>query len=473
MNWRDYEKEIHQQFQEMYPDAEITHNTILPGRYSKIDRQIDVLIEDYVAGDRIRIMVDGKYFSENIDVKEVESFIGMMQDVAADKGLLITQKGYSSAAIKRAHNDPSRIELDVLNFEELKQFQGFGALPYSGKHGVIMPSPFGWVIDATRREGLLAAIYQRGLTLEEAMKAKEWMYVNIFSKTEDINDLDSFCKMHEADTVYNFPDARITYQKTIKRKDAKTLLRLIEIDSYPTPEYTGLVEFEDFIFFCVLFTPVELKEKNIKKLEHIISKVLPFNVNVASVLNSNLSLLESQLTQSDDLITKAEILIDQGDIFKELEKFEDAEKKYDDSIKLLSTSYGAIKGKIDLFLKTNRSDADLNVAVDSLFQIEPTNPTVCQDILDLFADYDRIDDVFIILERKINDFSNNKEAQGNINYHLGLLSSEIGKNKEAKKYFSEAKDCFESSIDSEHEVFILIKENLKRIKTWHNNVYTK
>ncbi|MEQ9007825.1 MAG: restriction endonuclease, partial [Ekhidna sp.] len=177
MNWRDYEKEIHQQFQEMYPDAEITHNTTLPGRYSKIDRQIDVLIEDYVAGDRIRIMVDGKYFSENIDVKEVECFIGMMQDVSVDKGLLITQKGYSKAAIMRAHNDPSRIELDILNFEELKQFQGFGALPYSGKHGVVMPSPFGWVIDATRRDGFLATLYQRGLTLEEAGKNKEWMYV--------------------------------------------------------------------------------------------------------------------------------------------------------------------------------------------------------------------------------------------------------------------------------------------------------
>ena len=170
MNWREYEKEIHQQFQEMYPKAEITHNITLPGRYSKIDRQIDVLIEDYAAGDRIRIIVDGKYFSKNIDVKEVECFIGMMQDVGADKRLLITQKGYSKAAIMRAHNDPNRIELDILNFEELKQFQGFGALPYSGKHGVIMPSPFGWVIDATRREGTLATLYQRGLTLKDIGK---------------------------------------------------------------------------------------------------------------------------------------------------------------------------------------------------------------------------------------------------------------------------------------------------------------
>lgn len=461
MNWRDYEKEIHQQFQEMYPEAEITHNTTLPGRYSKIDRQIDVLIEDYVAGDRIRIMVDGKYFSENIDVKEVECFIGMMQDVGADKGLLITQKGYSKAAIMRAHNDPSRIELDILNFEELKKFQGFGALPYSGKHGVIMPSPFGWVIDATRREGHLATLYQRGSTLEEAGKNKEWMYVNIFSKTDGINDLDAFCKMHEADTLHFKPDAKISYQKTIKRKDANTLLRLIEIDSYSTPEFTGFVEFEEFIFFCVLFTPEELKEKNLKKLEYIISKVLPFRVNVESVLKSNLGILERQFEETEDLVAKAEILIGQGDILKKLERFEDAESKYDESLSHLNTSYGAIKGKIDLYLLTNRSEAELNQVIDDFCQLDPTNPTVCQDILDLFSEYDKIDGIFKVMNRKISDFADNKEAQGNFNYHLGLMCSAINKEQDAKEYFSEAKRCFSGTIDPNHPVFELIEENLK------------
>lgn len=364
MNWKEYEKEIYAQFQEMYPDAEITYNTTIPGRYSKIERQIDVLIEDYAAGDRIRIIVDGKYFSENIDVKEVECFIGMMQDVAADKGLLITNKGYSTAAIKRAHNDPGRIELDILNFEELKQFQGFGALPYSGKHGVIMPSPFGWIIDGTRRDGFLATLYQRGLTLEEAAKNKEWMYVNIFSKTKDINGLESFLKLHESDTLFNTPQAKFTYQKTIKRENANTLLRIIEIDTYPTLEYTGFVEFDEFIFFCVLFTPEELKEKNIKKLEHILARVLPFNVNVTSVLESNLSTLNHQFKNTDDKIEKAEILIGQGEILKELERYNDSEKKFNKSIEILKDSYGAIKGKIDLYLLLNRSDKDLNQIVD-------------------------------------------------------------------------------------------------------------
>jgi len=461
MNWKDYEIEIHTQFQEMYPDAEITYNTTLLGRYSKIERQIDVLIEDYVAGNRIRIIVDGKFFSENIDVKEVECFIGMMQDVFADKGLLITQKGYSSAAIKRAYNDPSRIELDILNFEELKQFQGFGALPFSGKHGVFMPSPFGWIIDATRREGFLAMLYQRGLTFEEATANKEWMYVNIISKDDDISDLDSFCKMEESSMLSHEPQAKFFYGKSIKRKDAKTLIRTIEINRYPTPEFTGFVEFDDFIFLCVLFCPEELKEKNLKKLEYILSKVLPLNIDEESVLKSNLKLYERRYASTDYIIEKADILISQGHILKKLKKYRDCEKKYNESLLLLNTSYGAIKGKIDLYLLTKRPENDLNKAIDDLFKLGPTNPTVCQDILKLFLKYERVDDLYIIMERKLNDFISNKEAQGNINFHLGLLYSSIGATSNSKKYFLEAKKCFAEVLDPNNYVFELIEIKLK------------
>lgn len=80
MNWKDYEKEIYQQFKDMYPTAEITYDAKVLGRYSKVDRQIDILVEDYAAGESITIMVDAKFFGKKIDVKHVESFIGMMHD---------------------------------------------------------------------------------------------------------------------------------------------------------------------------------------------------------------------------------------------------------------------------------------------------------------------------------------------------------------------------------------------------------
>jgi hypothetical protein len=57
------------------------------------------LIEDYAAGESITIMVDAKFFGKNIDVKHVESFIGMMQDVGVDKGLLITKLSGSGSEV--------------------------------------------------------------------------------------------------------------------------------------------------------------------------------------------------------------------------------------------------------------------------------------------------------------------------------------------------------------------------------------
>lgn len=279
MTWKDYEIEIHDHFKEMFPNADISHNVTVAGRYSKVDRQIDILIEDYVAGSRMRIVVDGKFFSEKIDVKDVEMFIGMLNDCEANKGLLITQEGFSKAAINRAHYDPIDIELDILNFKDLHQFQGFGGLPYSGKHGVVLPAPFGWVIDGTRRPNMLATLYQRGLTLEQAGESKEWMYVNLRSKDDEIKTLDDFLKFQEGYTLHDFPDAKIEYLPTVKRDDATIKLRAIEIKSYPTKEYTGFVDFDEFVFFCVLFTTEDLKKKNIRKLESILQRVLPLNVN--------------------------------------------------------------------------------------------------------------------------------------------------------------------------------------------------
>jgi hypothetical protein len=279
MNWKDYEKEIHNYFKGMFPNADISHNVTVIGRFSKTERQIDILIEDYVAGSRMRIVVDGKFFSERIDVKDVEMFIGMLNDCEANKGLLITQEGFSKAAINRAHFDPIDIELDILNFKDLYQFQGFGGIPYSGKHGVLLPAPFGWIIDATRYPNMLASLYQRGLTLEQAAKSKEWMYINIRSKDDEIKTLDDFLKYQKDYTLKDFPNAKIDFLPTVKREGVTIKLRSIDIDTYPTTEYTGFVEFGDFIFFCVLFSPDELKKKNIRKLESILLRVLPINVN--------------------------------------------------------------------------------------------------------------------------------------------------------------------------------------------------
>ena len=251
MDWKDYEDQIFEELRRRYPAVPIKRNAKVLGRISQKLRQIDVLIEAQVLDSQIRVIVDAKKRSTPIDVNDVESFIAMMADVEAHRGILISTNGYSKTAVVRAHNEVNQdVELDVFSLEELKHFQSELAVPFSGKVGVVLESPFGWVIDATRRNGAVAYLYQRGNDLAAAGNAKEWMYINFWQRQTPDQDLDHVLQL-QAKTLHN---AKLTYLPGVVRPDAKTLIRLAEVPGYPTPEYTGFVEFNDFIFFAVLFT---------------------------------------------------------------------------------------------------------------------------------------------------------------------------------------------------------------------------
>jgi len=285
MDWRKYEKEIYNSLIKTYPNTDIIFNTQIKGRYSKQNRQIDILVEGRIAGSRFRLIIDGKYYNTNLDIKDVEAFISMVDDVEADKGLLITSKGYSKAAINRAYYGHNRIELDILNFDELLNLQGFGGIMYSGKYGALVPAPFGWIIDATQRGFAIATSYQRGKDFEIAQKYKEWMYFNICEyKETDCASLDHLLELHENDTKTSTLKVTFEYSPLKIRSDgANIILRTILREEYEIEEYTGLIDFKTHCFFCVLFTPKELKEKNIKKLEYIIENLIPMNVQQPTI----------------------------------------------------------------------------------------------------------------------------------------------------------------------------------------------
>lgn len=279
MDWKKYEKEIYEIFNSQYPDAEITLDAKKVGLYSKVERQLDVLIEQYIAGNRISIVIDCKYFNKKVDVKAVESFIGMLEDVDCHKGLLISKEGFSEAAYNRVHYGPSEIELDILNFKEIQLFQAHGAIPYAGENGVLLPAPFGWIVDGQTSDAWIATLYQQGLCLEQAMQGNEFMYVQFWDRKKDERNLDDLLNIQKGTFEKVDPKAIIDYLPTIKRKDARTALRVAKIKNYPSKEYTGFIEFSDFIFFCVMFSPENRSRRNIRKLENILEAVIPIKVN--------------------------------------------------------------------------------------------------------------------------------------------------------------------------------------------------
>ena len=76
-------------------------NDKLVGR-SGAARQIDISIKKRVGQFDLLVVIDCKDHSGPIDIKDVEAFIGLVQDVGAHKGALVSANGYSKAAKKRA-----------------------------------------------------------------------------------------------------------------------------------------------------------------------------------------------------------------------------------------------------------------------------------------------------------------------------------------------------------------------------------
>lgn len=117
--WKVYEKKLYEKLSKIYPDCEIEYDDSIFGLYSRTERQIDFSIRGNIAGRKILGIVDAKFYNKNIDVKIVESFIGMTKDVNAHFGLIITNKGYSKSAKNRVKY--SNLKLEVLELNEMNE----------------------------------------------------------------------------------------------------------------------------------------------------------------------------------------------------------------------------------------------------------------------------------------------------------------------------------------------------------------
>lgn len=281
-DWRSYEREIHAEISSKFSDARVSYNVRLRGAKSGADRQIDILVEEETPGGLLKTVVDAKYYGRTIDVKHVEEFIGLLDDVGVDRGIMITNRGYSKAALARAFNDDVDVDLDVFTLDDFKQWQVAFAIPYAGRNGVVLPAPVGWVVDASRHPGILARLYRRGLSFKEAANINEFMYLNIWDRRPPVSDLDQLLANQRQGILKAFPDATIVVRDLGIRTDHATVVRRAEIATYPSAEITGFVEFPTMIPFIVLFTPLVVERRNVRKLEYILKKLLPLHVKHAT-----------------------------------------------------------------------------------------------------------------------------------------------------------------------------------------------
>lgn len=88
--------------QQLAPQADVLHNVRMQGRRTGAKRQIDVLVREKIGQYDIKIVIDCKDYKHPVDVKGVEEFAGLLDDVGAQKGVLVCPAGFSRSAKTRA-----------------------------------------------------------------------------------------------------------------------------------------------------------------------------------------------------------------------------------------------------------------------------------------------------------------------------------------------------------------------------------
>lgn len=110
--------------------ATVDRNVHMPGTKSGKPRQIDVRVTGRIFGTgNATMVIDCKRYKRPIDVNAVGTFVGLVDDVGADVGLLVTTIGVSDAAREYAANVRG-IRLDILSLDALAAWSPKGTVHF-------------------------------------------------------------------------------------------------------------------------------------------------------------------------------------------------------------------------------------------------------------------------------------------------------------------------------------------------------
>ncbi len=232
--WKEYEQKLFDFLKESYPECEIEFNDSIFGIYSKVERQIDFAIRGNLAGKRILGIVDCKYYSKNINVKAVESFIGMMQDVNANFGFMITNQGYSQAAKNRVKN--SNLKLDVLAFNELNEIELSVDYFFNQNIKGLQLSKYEFFRRNKQNTGYFdegksdyrkrVIYYKEGFADTEYFAFKKLLEnaVRTFRDFEQLQNIKLFIPSNKCDSITNFINKKYLYSCDISRHEVESFL---------------------------------------------------------------------------------------------------------------------------------------------------------------------------------------------------------------------------------------------------------
>ncbi|MFX0202345.1 MAG: restriction endonuclease [Candidatus Hodarchaeota archaeon] len=99
--WKRFEKIVAKVQKDLASDASVTLDDRIQGKITNTKRQVDISIRKKIGQYEILIAIDCKDLASPVDVKDVEEVIGLIQDIEANKGVIVSASGFTKAALSR------------------------------------------------------------------------------------------------------------------------------------------------------------------------------------------------------------------------------------------------------------------------------------------------------------------------------------------------------------------------------------
>jgi hypothetical protein len=284
LGWQEYENYVFGSLQRLCPGSAIHRNVHIKGMKSDKLRQIDILVERKIGDFSFNIAIDCKCYKRRVTVNDVDRFLGMLSDIRVSKGVLVTTKGYTKTAYRRAQHESRDIELRILAPERFSEFQHIGvAFPWREDIGAVVSTPQGWVVDNQPTGSMLFAMYPLGHTRDSAIRFAAFLYGNILLKNAETPTMEAIAEKHETIIKNKIPSAKFDRLSSLVRTrpgrgPEKTLFRVGHIHKrYGGPEYSLYIDHPKGVLLLVLLCPEGQEKIYVPILKWIGEKALVVN----------------------------------------------------------------------------------------------------------------------------------------------------------------------------------------------------
>ena len=165
-------------------------------------------------------------------------------------------------------------------------------------------------------------------------------------------------------------------------------------------------------------------------------------------------LYKDQKLASEAALLAALIAWDLKDRKKALEMASQADKHKSQNYYSIYTNLFGLYGEMGEWPRVE------NLA-DRLFELDPKNPRLVQDVVEGYAQLNRPADVDAFFARQLDKQKSNQEAIGNLLYHRGRWNAQNARRAQARTDLLNAREHFARVLPASHQVFAAIEANLK------------